>query len=82
MAFTYDILGRLLLTPVLMVVIVSTVVIPGGVQYSVKAYGDLDGFEVTFRLGSPKATLADVASWLIQNETQESMTIRMLGRYV
>ena len=30
----------------------------------------------------PKATLALVASWLIQNETQESITIKIDGRYV
>ena len=30
----------------------------------------------------PRATLALVASWLIQKETQESMTMRMEGRYV
>lgn len=30
----------------------------------------------------PKATLAEVASWLIQKDTQDSMTIKMEGRYV
>lgn len=28
----------------------------------------------------PRATLALVASWLIQKETQDSMTIKILGR--
>lgn len=44
-------------TPVDMVVIVRTVVIPS-------------------------ATRADVASWLIQKETHESITIRIDGKYV
>ena len=30
----------------------------------------------------PKATLALVASWLIQNDTHESITIKIDGRYV
>jgi len=54
-AFTYDIRGSELRTPVLIVVMVRTVVIP-------------------------KATRALVASWLIQNDTHDSITIRMLGR--
>ena len=37
---------------------------------------------LVFNLFLPRATLALVASWLIQKETQESMTIRMEGRYV
>lgn len=28
----------------------------------------------------PKATLADVASWLIQKDTHESITMSILGR--
>lgn len=31
---------------------------------------------------SPNATLAEVASWLIQKLTQLSITIKMLGKYV
>lgn len=30
----------------------------------------------------PRATLAEVASWLIQKETHERMTSRMEGKYV
>lgn len=30
----------------------------------------------------PRATLALVASWLIQKDTQESITIKMDGKYV
>lgn len=57
MALTYEILGSELRTPVEIVVMVSTVVIP-------------------------KATRADVASWLIQKDTQLNITIKILGKYV
>lgn len=30
----------------------------------------------------PNATLADVASWLIQKDTQDSITISIDGKYV
>jgi len=49
--------GREARTPVLMVVMVRTVVMPS-------------------------ATRAEVASWLIQKETQLSMTMRIEGMYV
>lgn len=35
-----------------------------------------------FGLDLPSATLADVASWLIQNDTQLSMTMRIQGKKV
>ena len=34
------------------------------------------------KMNLPRATLALVASWLIQKETQESITMRIDGRYV
>ena len=50
-------------------------------------FGNILGIRIYFgnknlKMNLPKATLALVASWLIQKETQESITMRIDGRYV